>query len=106
VAVGVAQAVVAGLLLIGYTEAARRLVGVHPGVVAAVLGRLAVAVAFGGAVVLGLRTLGGVWVADTTWPTLLLLGTSFTLAYAAATWLLLPALSVDLRRLRAHLTPR
>jgi hypothetical protein len=73
-------------------------------VVAAVLGRLAVAVALGGAVVLGLRTLGGVWAADTTWPTLLLLGTSFTLAYAAAAWLLMPALRADVRRLRTHLT--
>jgi O-antigen/teichoic acid export membrane protein len=105
-AVGVAQAVVAGVLLVAYTEASRRLVGVPPGVVAATLGRLAVAVAVGGAVVLGLRALGGVWVADTTWPTLLLLGASFTLAYAAAAWLLMPAVGVDLRRLWAHLTPR
>jgi hypothetical protein len=65
-----------------------------------------VATALGGAVVLGLRALGGVWVADTTWPTLLLLGAAFTLAYASACWLLLPALRADLRRLRAHLTPR
>jgi len=103
-AVAVAQAGVAGVLLVAYAEVARRLVGVRPGVVAAVLGRLAVAVALGGAVVLGLRTLGGVWVADTTWPTLLLLGASFTLVYAAAAWLLMPALSADVRRLRAHLT--
>jgi lipopolysaccharide exporter len=105
-AVGVAQAVVAGVLLAAYTEASRRLVGVRPGVVAASLNRLAVAAALGGAVVLGLRTLGGVWVADTTWPTLLLLGAAFTLAYTMAAWLLLPALRDDLRRLRAHLTPR
>lgn len=103
-AVAGAQAVVAGVLLVAYAEVARRLVGVRPGVVAAVLGRLAVAVALGGAVVLGLRTLGGVWAADTTWPTLLLLGTSFTLAYAAAAWLLMPALRADVRRLRTHLT--
>jgi L-lactate permease len=57
-------------------------------------------------VVLGLRTLGGVWTADTTWPTLLLLGAAFTLAYTLASWLLLPALRADLQRLRAHLTPR
>lgn len=105
-AVGVAQAVVAGVLLVAYTEASRRLVGVRPGVVAAILSRLAVAAALGGAVVLGLRTLGGVWAADTTWPTLLLLGASFTLAYTLAASLLLPALRADLRRLRAHLTPR
>jgi O-antigen/teichoic acid export membrane protein len=105
-AVGVAQAVVAGVLLVAYTEASRRLVRVRPGVVAAILGRLALAVALGGSAVLGLRTLGGVWVADTTWPTLLLLGTSFTLTYAAAAWLLLPVLRADLRRLRAHLIPR
>lgn len=105
-AVGVAQAVVAGVLLVAYTEASRRLVGVRPGVVAAILSRLAVAAALGGAVVLGLRTLGGVWAADTTWPTLLLLGASFTLAYTLAASLLMPALRADLRRLRAHLTPR
>ena len=105
-AVGVAQAVVAAVLLAAYIEASRRLVGVRPGVVATILGRLAVAGALGGAVVLGLRALGGVWVADTTWPTLLLLGTAFTLAYALACWLLLPALRADARRLRAHLTPR
>jgi O-antigen/teichoic acid export membrane protein len=105
-AVGVAQAVVAGALLVAYTEASRRLVGVRPGVVATILGRLGVAVALGGVTVLGLRTLGGVWVADTTWPTLLLLGGSFTLVYAAAAWLLQPALRADVRRLRVHLTPR
>ncbi len=105
-AVGAAQAAVAGVLLVAYTEAARRLVGVRPGAVAAVLGRLAVAVALGGGVVLGLRALGGVWAADATWPTLLLLGTSFTLVYAAAAWLLMPALGADVRRLRAHLIPR
>jgi O-antigen/teichoic acid export membrane protein len=104
-AVGFAQAVVAGVLLVAYTEVCRRLVGVHPGVVAAILGRLVVAVALGGVVVLGLRTLGGVWVADTTWPTLLLLGASFALAYTAAVWLLQPALRADLRRLRTHLAP-
>lgn len=105
-AVGAAQAVVAGVLLVAYTGASRRLVGVRPGVVATILVRLAVAIAVGGAVVLGLRTLGGIWVADTTWTTLLLLGASFTLAYGAAAWLLVPALGADLRRLRAHLTPR
>jgi O-antigen/teichoic acid export membrane protein len=105
-AVGVAQAVVAAVLLAAYTEASRRLVGVRPGVVATILGRLAVATALGGAAVLGLRTLGGVWTADTTWPTLLLLGAAFTLTYTLASWLLLPALRADLQRLRVHLTPR
>jgi lipopolysaccharide exporter len=105
-AIGVAQAVVAGVLLVAYTEASRRLVGVPPGAVAAVLGRLAVALAAGAAMVLGLRTLGGIWVADTTWATLLLLGTCFTLAYTAALWLVMPTLGTDLRRLRVHLTPR
>lgn len=105
-AIGVAQAVVAGVLLVAYTEASRRLVGIQPGAVAAILGRLAVALAAGAATVLGLRTLGGIWVADATWATLLLLGTCFTLAYTAVLWLALPALGTDLRRLRAHLTPR
>lgn len=105
-AVGVAQAAVAGVLLVAYTEASRRLVGIRPGVVATILGRLGVAVALGGVAVLGLRTLGGVWVADTTWLTLLLLGGSFTLAYTAAALVLQPALRADLRRLRAHLTPQ
>jgi hypothetical protein len=79
---------------------------VRPGVVATILGRLAVATALGGAAVLGLRRLGGVWTADTTWPTLLLLGAAFTLTYTLASWLLLPALRADLQRLRVHLTPR
>jgi lipopolysaccharide exporter len=105
-AVGIAQAVVAGVLLVAYTEASRRLVGIRPLAVGAILGRLAVALAVGGATVLGLRTLGGVWAADTTWATLLLLGTSFTLAYTAAVWLVLPALGTDVRRLRTHLSPR
>ena len=56
--------------------------------------------------VLGLRMLGGVWVADTTWPTLLLLGTSFTLTYTVTVWLVVPELGTDLRRLRAYLIPR
>jgi PST family polysaccharide transporter len=106
VAIGIAQAVVAGVLLVAYTEVSRRLVGIRPLTVAAILGRLAIALTAGGAMVLGLRMLGGVWVADTTWPTLLLLGTSFTLTYTVTVWLVVPELGTDLRRLRAYLIPR
>jgi len=103
-AVGIAQAVVAVLMLVAYAETARRLVGVRPGAVASTMARLAVAVAVSGACVLGLRMLGGVWTADATWPTLLLLGTVFALAYTAVGWLLLPDVTAEARRLLGHLT--
>jgi O-antigen/teichoic acid export membrane protein len=103
-AVGIAQVAVAGIMLAAYAETARRLVGVRPGAVASTMARLAVAVALSGACVLGLRTLGGVWTADATWLTLLLLGTAFALAYAAVGWLLLPDVAAEGRRLREHLT--
>jgi O-antigen/teichoic acid export membrane protein len=102
--VGIAQAVVAGVMLVAYTETARRLVGIRPGAVASTLARLAVAVALGGGCVLGLRMLGGVWTADATWPTLLLLGTAFALAFGAACWLLLPEVATQARRVLGHLT--
>jgi PST family polysaccharide transporter len=102
-AVALAQVVVAATMLVAYTEVARRLVGVRPGAVAATLARLAVAVALAGIAVLGLRLLDGVWAADESWTTLLLLGTGFVLAYAMAAWLLIPEVVADARRLRTHL---
>jgi lipopolysaccharide exporter len=104
-AVGVAQAAVAAIMLVAYTATARRLVGVSPGAVASILARLAVAVAIGGACVLGLRMLGGVWIADASWPTLLLLGTAFAFAYTAAGRLLLPDVAAEARRVLGHLAP-
>jgi hypothetical protein len=92
-------------MLVAYTATARRLVGVRPGAVASTLARLVVAVALGGACVLGLRMLGGVWTTDASWPTLLLLGTAFALAYAAAGWLLLPDVAAEARRVLGHLAP-
>ena len=102
-AVAVAQVAVAATMLVAYAEVARRLVGVRPAVVAATLARLAVAVALAGIAVLGLRLLDGVWAADESWTTLLLLGTGFVLVYAMAAWLLIPEVVADARRLRTHL---
>jgi PST family polysaccharide transporter len=104
-AVGLAQVAVALVMLVAYAETARRLVGIRPGAVASTLARLAVAVALGGACVLGLRMLGGVWTADATWLTLLLLGTAFTLGYSAVGWLLLPDVAAAARRVLGHLAP-
>jgi hypothetical protein len=104
-AVAAAQIGVAAIMLAAYVAVARRLVGISPAAIGAVLARLAVAMALAGACVLGLRSLGGVWAADATWPTLLLLGSAFTVAYGAAVCLLVPRVAADVRRLGAHLVP-
>jgi len=104
-AVAAAQIGVAAVMVAAYVAVARRLVGISPAAIAAVLARLAAAMALAGACVLGLRALGGVWVADETWPTLLLNGTAFTVAYGAAVCLLVPEVAGGVRRLRAYLVP-
>lgn len=102
-AVGMVQAVVAGCFLIAYIGAAVRFVRISSGQLAADLGRLAVVSTIAGSVVLGLRLLGGVWAADTTWVTLLLLGSAFAITYLVGTMLLIPGIGRNLRRLRASL---
>jgi len=102
VAVGVVQAVVAAVMVIAYGETARRLVGVRPRELAVGVGRRAGPAVLGGLVVITLRTLGGVWVADTSWLTLLLLGAAFTLTYSAATLIVVPGTSGAVRRLVGH----
>jgi O-antigen/teichoic acid export membrane protein len=102
-AVGIVQAVVVALALAAYITGARRLLGVDPGGVVNDLARCAAAAAAGGAAVLALRSLDGIWVADTAWSTLVLLGVAFTCTFAVATWLLTPGVIPDIRKLRAYL---
>jgi PST family polysaccharide transporter len=104
VTVGVLQAVVASVLLGGYVSAASRLVGLSAGRLVLDLARQAVVVAVAALAVAGLRMLGGIWTADSSWGTLFLLGSVFVLAYSAATMLLLPGIGADLRKVRARLS--
>jgi hypothetical protein len=103
VTVAVLQAVVAAVLLGGYIAAASRLVGVSAPRLLLDLGRQALVVAAATLAVAGMRTLGGVWADDSSWGTLLLLGSVFVLAYTAMTLLLLPGIAADLRKVRASL---
>ena len=99
-AVGVVQAVVAGMLAAAYLRTARRLVGVDVGAVLRAVSRRAAAAGLAGAAVLGLRASGGAWVADTTWTTLILCGSVFTLTYLAV----LVGLAGGPRRVRRFLS--
>jgi hypothetical protein len=103
IAVAAVQAVVAGVLLLGYVVAAVRFVSIRGRRLALDLGRQAIVTAIAGSVVAGLRLFGGVWTADTTWATLFLLSSAFVVVYAAGTMLLVPGVGQDLRRLRARL---
>ena len=88
VAVGVVQAVVALVMSVAYLRTARRLVAIDTDALLRAVGRRAAAATLAGLVVIGLRTSGGVWVDDTSWRTLVLSGSVFTLAYGAALLLL------------------
>jgi hypothetical protein len=103
IAVAAVQAVVAGVLLLGYVVAAVRFASIRGRRLALDLGRQAIVTAIAGSVVAGLRLFGGVWTADTTWATLFLLGSAFVVVYAAGTMFLVPGVGQDLRRLRARL---
>jgi O-antigen/teichoic acid export membrane protein len=103
VTVALLQAGVAAVLLGGYVAAASRLVGLSAPRLLLDLGRQAAAVAAATLAVAGVRLLGGVWDNNASWETLLLLGSVFVLAYAAACLLLLPGIVADLRRVRASL---
>ena len=103
VTVAVLQAGVAAVLLGGYVAAASRLVGVSAPRLLLDLGRQAVVVAAATLAVAGVRTLGGIWTDDSSWGTLLLLGSVFVLAYTAVSLLLLPGIAADLRKVRASL---
>jgi O-antigen/teichoic acid export membrane protein len=103
IAVAAVQAVVAGVLLLGYVVAAVRFASIRGRRLALDLGRQAIVTAIAGSVVAGLRLFGGVWTADTTWATLFLLSSAFVVVYAAGTMLLVPGVGQDLRRLRARL---
>jgi O-antigen/teichoic acid export membrane protein len=101
--VGIVQAVVAGCFLVAYIAAAVRFVGIRGRQLAADLSRLAVVSTIAGSVVLGLRQFGGIWAADTTWVTLLLLGSAFAITYVTGAMLLIPGIGQNLRRLRTSL---
>jgi O-antigen/teichoic acid export membrane protein len=103
VTVAVLQAGVAAVLLGGYIAAASRLVSVSAPRLLLDLGRQAVVVAAATLAVAGLRTLGGIWADDSSWGTLLLLGSVFVVTYTAVTLLLLPGIAADLRKVRASL---
>jgi len=100
-AVGVIQAVVAGIMLCLYLEMARRLVGICPSELAIAVIRRAGPAAVAGVVVLALRRLGGVWVSDTSWLTLILPGGVFTLTYLVGMLLVVPGMYRETRRLLA-----